>query len=132
MWDNWLQQTAQNGIYLANEEHFLVPSPEGEPAKSKALPSAPAQQRGHGPGAAPVAIAANIPRAGLNVAPQQLQRSGDVSATCDGAAQRVSSVGPAGQSNDPQIQALNTGVQREGLTNATGLAPATSSLIPSR
>ncbi|KAK9905703.1 hypothetical protein WJX75_004882 [Coccomyxa subellipsoidea] len=46
VWDSWLQQTAQNGVYLANEEHFLVPG--SEPAKIEAQLKAPVQQKSHG------------------------------------------------------------------------------------
>jgi hypothetical protein len=131
VWDSWLQQTAQNGVYLANEEHFLVPG--AEPAKIEAQLKAPVQQKSHGPGAVPASITADVPQAGSNVASQHVQRSGDLSAaTCDGAAQRVASVGPAGHPKNPQIQALDTGLQRGVLANSTGPTPATSSLMPTR
>ena len=131
VWDSWLQQTAQAGVYSANEEQFAVPFSQREPVQCQPPSRAPPQQLSTGPALTHVSDAAPRPQ-GSDIAPQQLQRPAPVTAAVLGKAgsrepaQPAMSGGPPRQSTDSRVHATSTNLQQQAPTYPTESAEATA------
>ncbi|CAL8472179.1 g11721 [Coccomyxa elongata] len=131
VWDSWLQQTAQAGVYSANEEQYAVPFSQREPAQGQPSSRAPPQQLTTGPVLAPVSDAAPRPQVS-DMAPKQPQRPTSVSAVKLGTAasrepaQPAMSGGPLRQSADSLLRVTSASLQQQAPTYPTESAEATA------